>query len=84
MTAINLVLERAATNKEARQILLGNLHESGILNDEQVAEAEKSLNNLGRKKQMEKGAKVAGKVGLGALATMFLMAYISSKEKRQQ
>ncbi len=81
MAAINLILERAAINKEARQVLLENFKQSGVLTDEQIKETEKCLDNLGRKKQMEKGAKVAGKVGLGALAAMLLMTYMSSKEK---
>ena len=87
LAQVEAYINEAINNGKFRQELIANLKTNNQLQSDEakqmVANFEIYLNAQGRKKTVEKGAKVVGKIGLGALLMSLMMMWLSSKEKKQ-
>lgn len=84
LIAVNEVIKHIAINKDARTNLIASLKGSSFFSEEQMSDFEKQIGKLVMNKNVEKGAKTAGKIALGACLMSLLMAYMSSIEKKQR
>lgn len=81
LVAIEKILELAVGNGDFRQTLFLKLTESGKFTDDQIKMFRENLESQVKRKTLEKGAKITGKIGLVALIGALITIWSGLRKK---